>query len=224
MRKKSHISLAKHIVNVSTMQNFDKHKKAFYIGSILPDCRPSFLTKRHEINATFDLVKNGIERLTQGYDHIEELSTAYFTRLGEVVHYVADYFTFPHNKEYPGNMKQHCIYEGELKHKLREYIRNITESNIHNWKEKMQFEEIEQFHSVADICEFIRKAHENYIHQEVHSVEADCRYIVEVCSKIAMAILHVCMLKIEEKAKGVTGTWNTENMGLMTLGSLYRLH
>ena len=31
MRKKSHISLAKHIVQISDIKNFDEHKKAFYI-------------------------------------------------------------------------------------------------------------------------------------------------------------------------------------------------
>ena len=197
MRKKSHISLAKHIVNVSDMQNFDKHKKAFYIGSILPDCKPSFLTKRHEINATFDIVTRGIEDLTCGYQNMDELSTRYFTRLGEVIHYVADYFTFPHNEEYSGNMKQHCVYEGQLKHRLREYIGYISEKDSGEMKTDMKLEDLSQFQSVADICEFIRREHRNYIRRGSHSVEQDCRYIVGICSKIVMAILHVCMLSMK---------------------------
>ncbi|MCM1499658.1 MAG: zinc dependent phospholipase C family protein [Clostridium sp.] len=197
MRKKSHISLARHIVNVSGMQNFDKHKKAFYIGSILPDCKPSFLTKRHEITATFDLVERGIEKLTHGYSNLNDLSTVYFTRLGEVVHYIADYFTYPHNKEYMGNMKQHCIYEGQLKHKLRSYIKGIGEKDFKKWKASVDLEDMERFQSVADICKFLKEEHRNYIRRGVHSVEEDCKYIVGVCSKAAMAILHVCMLSME---------------------------
>ena len=173
MRKKSHISLAKHIVNIADIQNFDKHKKAFYVGSILPDCKPSFLTKRHEINGTFDLVEKGIEKLTRGYQNIEELSTAYFTRLGEVMHYIADYFTFPHNREYDGTMKEHCIYE-----------------------ERIHLEDLERFRSVADICAYLKEQHRNYIQQGRHSVEEDCRYIVSICSKAAFAILHVCLLSM----------------------------
>lgn len=199
MRKKSHISLAKHIVNISGMQNFDKHKKAFYIGSILPDCKPSFLTKRHEITGTFDLVEHGIEKLTKGYKNMEDLSTAYFTKLGEVIHYIADYFTFPHNKEYPGSMKQHCVYEGELKHKLRAYIRNLNERELQKWKNNLKLEDLERFHSVADICEFLKEEHQNYIRRGMHSVEEDCKYIVGICSKVAMAILHVCILSMESK-------------------------
>ena len=91
MRKKSHISLAKHIVNISDMQNFEKHKKAFYIGSILPDCKPSFLTQRHEITGTIDLVEEQMRKLTTEYRHGNELSGMYYTKLREVLHYIADY-------------------------------------------------------------------------------------------------------------------------------------
>lgn len=199
MRKKSHVSLAKHIVGISDMPNFDRHKKAFYVGSILPDCRPSFLTRRHEINETFELVEKGINKLTQGYASMEELSTMYFTKLGEVVHYIADYFTFPHNKEYAGNMKQHCVYEGELKHKLREYIRSLNEKNLQIWKQNLKLEELERFRTVEDICDFLKEEHRNYIRRGMHSVEEDCKYIVGICSKVAMAILHVCRLTIEHK-------------------------
>lgn len=199
MRKKSHISLAKHIVNISGLQNFDRHKKAFYIGSILPDCKPSFLTKRHEINGTFDVVTKGIEYLTQGYESMDELSTMYFTRLGEVIHYIADYFTFPHNKEYGGTMRQHCAYEGQLKYRLRSYLKHISEKDLVKWKTNLRIGDLEQFHSVADICEFIRKEHNNYIRRGNHSVDQDCKYIVGICSKIVMAILHVCMLSMEHK-------------------------
>lgn len=199
MRKKSHVSLAKHIVNISDIPGFDKHRKAFYVGSVLPDCKPSFLTRRHEITETFNLVENGIQKLTKGYGDMEDLSTMYFTKLGEVIHYIADYFTFPHNKEYSGNIRQHCIYEGKLKNKLQEYIRNLSEKDLRKWKYNLRLEELEQFNGVADICEFLREEHRSYIRRGNHSVEEDCKYIVGICSKVAMAILHVCMLSMEHK-------------------------
>lgn len=194
MRKKSHISLARHIVGISDIKNFDKHKKAFYVGSILPDCKPSFLTKRHEITGTFEVVEKGMYKLTQGYREMEELSTKYFTQLGEVIHYIADYFTFPHNKEYRGSMKQHCVYEGQLKHRLREYIRNIHESDLKRWCQGLQLNDLERFTCVSDICDFLKEEHRHYIRRGIHSVEEDCKYIVGICSKVALAILHVCSL------------------------------
>ena len=193
MRKKSHISLAKHIVRISDMKGFDKHRKALYFGSILPDCKPSFLTTPHEITGTIDLVEKGMEKLTHGYKNINELSTGYFTRLGEVLHYVADYFTFPHNKEYKGSLKDHCVYEGELKLRLREYIKNIGKKSIAEWKKDINLEDMSRFTSCNDIFKYIIEQHRMYIEREDYSIEEDCRYIVNVCSMVAMALVHVCV-------------------------------
>ena len=45
MRKKSHISLTKGVVHgLSAEQRFG-HRLSLYVGSILPDCTPSFLDK-----------------------------------------------------------------------------------------------------------------------------------------------------------------------------------
>ena len=201
MRKKSHISLAKYIVNTSDQQTLDKHKKAFYFGSILPDCKPSFLTKRHEMDETFDIVKRKMDYLTNGFHNFDEHSTRYFTRLGEVTHYIADYFTFPHNKEYPGNMRQHCEYEGRLKHMLREYIANLSEEDFLRWKDGSVTENGEEFQSVSDICEFICSEHVRYIGQQNHSVEEDCRYIVSICCKIVISILQISAKSMESYMK-----------------------
>ena len=55
MRKKSHISLTKGVVHgLSAEQRFG-HRLSLYVGSILPDCTPSFLTRRHCIEDTFDV-------------------------------------------------------------------------------------------------------------------------------------------------------------------------
>ncbi len=201
MRKKSHISLARHIVHVSDKDYFVKHKKAFYVGSILPDCKPSFITQRHEIHGTFDYLTGRIGILTEGYTHTDELSTMYFTKLGEVIHYIADYFTFPHNKEYPGDMKEHCVYEGKLKHSLRSYISEIGNRDISIVANKYGNNDLMEFSSVGDICEFIKKEHKRYIKRGFHSVEEDCKYIVGICSKIARAILHVCLQAINKNVE-----------------------
>ena len=60
MRKKSHISLARDIVRNSDDEGLRKHRWAFYLGSILPDIKPSFVYKKHEINGTFEQVKKEI--------------------------------------------------------------------------------------------------------------------------------------------------------------------
>ena len=53
MRKKSHITLARYLVKESRDKELKKHKYAFYLGSVLPDIKPSFIYRRHEMKGTF---------------------------------------------------------------------------------------------------------------------------------------------------------------------------
>lgn len=178
MRKKSHISLAKYIVDSLNEQNLQKHKKAFYLGSILPDCKPSFLTTRHEIQETFDQVERKIYRLSSG-ENVKNLRV-YFRDLGQVIHYVADYFTFPHNRNYTGTLKDHCTYEKRLKQSLKEYIRSGEAAR--------NSEKARRFRSPEAICEFIRRAHEAYMSRRTN-VERDCRMIVALCHQVVEGII-----------------------------------
>ena len=47
MRKKSHISLAWYLMNSEGMDALKLHKGSFYMGSVLPDCMPSFNNEWH---------------------------------------------------------------------------------------------------------------------------------------------------------------------------------
>ena len=96
-------------------------------------------------------------------------------------------------------MKDHCVYEGELKHKLRAYIRNLNEHELEKWKSQINLQDMSRFNSVADIMDFIKEQHRHYIRRGIHNVEQDCKYIVGVCSTVSAAILHVCMLSMETK-------------------------
>ncbi len=182
LRKKSHISLAKYIVEDMHVPELEAHRKAFYLGSILPDCKPSFLTKRHEFGATFDLVTDEIRRLSEREGVEKSNLRAYMRHLGEVIHYLADYFTFPHNSTYDGNLKDHCFYEKELKFQLRDYVRSgeAFRDRIEAWR----------FTTPEAIVNFIRNAHREYLSRK-RNVQEDCRYIVRICHQVVQAILNL---------------------------------
>ena len=72
MRKKSHISLARYIVNNMEDNDLKKHKLSFYIGSVLPDIKPSFVYKRHEMDGTYPDIRRHIERLSEGRKLVEK--------------------------------------------------------------------------------------------------------------------------------------------------------
>ena len=94
MRKKSHISLARYIAQDMQVPAMIHHRKAFYLGSILPDCKPSFLTRRHEFHGTFDMVKERICVLSADSGLLLDNGRVFMRRLGEIIHYIADYFTY----------------------------------------------------------------------------------------------------------------------------------
>lgn len=182
MRKKSHISLARYIVESTDVQMLKVHKKAFCLGNILPDCKPSFLTTKHEYRQVFYLVKEDIEKLTEYYGSYEEAGRVYFRDLGQVIHYMADFFTFPHNEHYEGNLKDHCKYEKRLKHHLKKYIK---EGQLNRNRSDAIY-----FKDSNELLTFIQDMHAEYMKCK-RSVEEDCIFIVNLCCQIVFGILYL---------------------------------
>lgn len=182
MRKKSHISLAKYLLDSMDTEELKNHKKAFYIGSILPDCIPSFITRRHSIEETFEILKGEICKITDDYDVDRGMKGYYCRHLGVITHYIADYFTFPHNSIFKGNIKEHCVYESELKTKFKQYVKSDEAKRIR--------ETNGVFQSVEEICLFIEKMHKEYL-KAIKVVRIDCHYIVELCYRVVDAILQI---------------------------------
>lgn len=177
-------------MNSEGMEMLKLHKKAFYFGSIQPDCTIAFLTHRHSMEETFHILKKEIRKITEDYDIEKGISRAYCRRLGVITHYIADYFTLPHNVFFEGNMKAHCLYEKELKHFLRSYVKS----------EEAKREKIEDFsfNSVNEICFFIRRMHNEYA-KAIQEVKIDCEYIVTLCYIVVAAILEISFKAIISK-------------------------
>ena len=122
LRKKSHILVARYLADqMPATKSLQSHRKAFCLGSILPDIKPSFLTKKHEYFGTFEEIQGKMKALIDN-DPKGSKERVYWRRFGEVMHYMADYFTFPHNKNFTGNLYEHNKYEKHLKNHLKRYI------------------------------------------------------------------------------------------------------
>ncbi len=180
MRKKSHVSLARYLVDRIDEQELTRHRKAFCLGSILPDCKPSFLTTRHEMQGTFEAVQAEICRLSQGEDVAS--MRAYFRDLGQVIHYVADYFTFPHNPHYEGTLREHCQYEKWLKQDLRDYIGSQEAAALRAT--------VSGLNTPEAICDLIRLRHEAYV-RGMTNIQEDCRQIVLICYLVVEAVIRL---------------------------------
>ncbi|MDO4343880.1 MAG: zinc dependent phospholipase C family protein [Eubacteriales bacterium] len=191
MRKKSHISLAKYMVEQSGTAELWHHRKAFYLGNILPDCRPSFLTERHEFYGTFEKIGSYIRSLTEDSLFVQNTMT-YWRRLGEVIHYIADYFTFPHNGAFQGTLREHCAYEKRLRDYLREYISSGRAAR--------QKSEHIVFENTEELLGYIRSSHQEYMRGR-HSVEDDVRHIVGLCGQVIAGIIQI----LERSRKALDG-------------------
>lgn len=182
VRKKSHISLAGFLADKLEHEGIKSHRKAFCLGSILPDCMPSFLTTKHAFNETFEMLQKRIENYIE-YSATKDKHTMKAARdLGQIIHYTADYFTFPHNNHYDGNLKDHCVYEGNLLRQLKKYL-NEFEANAY-------VEYDITFGSMDELVEFIRERHAEYMSRK-RNVEDDCRFIVAVNYQVIRGIMQL---------------------------------
>lgn len=192
MKKKSHISLASYLMNNMHNEDLIKHRKAFWIGSILPDCVPSFLTKRHTIEETFELLKKEIAKITKNYDPTLGITRYYCRHLGIITHYIADYFTYPHNSIFTGSMKEHIQYEFKLMDMFKEFLNSneTKDMRIHN----------NFFYTVDDICDFIKNMHQEYL-KAIKKIKTDCMYILELCYHVVKTILQILEINIFENGE-----------------------
>ena len=182
MRKKSHVLLAVYLVNNLNIEELAAHRKAFYLGSILPDCRPSFVTTPHCYTRTIGLVREKIGKIIEESSIEGELTSVFCRKLGEISHYLADYFTFPHNENFEGTVKEHCIYEGNLKTALENYIEN--------GQVKEEKRERGRFRSLDDLMEFIDGVYKEYCRVK-RCVAEDCVYIVSIVSMVIEGIINL---------------------------------
>ena len=183
MRKKSHSGLARFLTADINRNFISSHRYFFYAGSILPDCRPSFITTRHNIESTLPLIQEYIERVR--FHRIRTVNTHLNRRdcitVGQILHYIADYFTYPHNSIYPGSLKDHCNYEQYLKLRLKEYFKSGEAFRV-------QYTPLEARMSTGDIIRFIQQKHQEYLQLPSHDIESDCRYIIAINQSVLSAL------------------------------------
>ena len=165
----------------------------------MPDLRPSFLTTRHEFFGTFNQLQSKMRELVERNPE-EDNARVYWRRFGEVMHYMADYFTFPHNRTYKGSLAEHNSYEAELKNRLKECILSGQADS--------QLEEAKHFDSFEELVEYIRERHAYYL-ESPRCIADDIRFILRVCYQVVQGIFQLCVrrqLHMENQPAAVAGT------------------
>lgn len=102
MQKKGHLLIASTIKPL-----FPKYHFWLSLGSIFPDILVHTYLRGHTFAAAADITFARIERLrTHG-----RLNRRSLFMLGYILHYVEDFFTFPHNPTFYGSLLDHPRYE-----------------------------------------------------------------------------------------------------------------
>ncbi|MGN1234677.1 MAG: zinc dependent phospholipase C family protein [Christensenellaceae bacterium] len=139
------------------------------IGSVLPDVFLHTYRKGHKYATRQKEVLSSLDRLSRK-KHFSPLTCL---RLGMQLHYLEDFFTYPHNDVFTGSLSSHIAYEGEQLKRLKQllpkaiFLRPLAPDDLNGW-----------------ICD----CHAKYLASE-HNPETDLTYIVSVAGKV---IDHVC--------------------------------
>lgn len=176
METKDHLYLAKLITGAANFGGKLK-KSAFEYGCISPDVNPLSYVKGHTYAGTASYVRNALNRL-----HGRLKSPVDYFDLGRAVHFIGDYFTFPHTSLFHGTLSEHISYENCLHRHIATASDDIlTESRL----------DLSNAEKCIDLLESV---HEKY-YSTRNSIAKDWNYIRFVCSSIAMSAAR-CKVRI----------------------------
>ena len=97
------------------------HKASLLFGSILPDLLVYTYLEGHTWEATFEQITKQMKALeAKGRG-----GSFSYLKLGWILHYVEDYFTYPHNTIFEGTISEHYAYEKKMTKWMRKWRRDF---------------------------------------------------------------------------------------------------
>lgn len=167
MKAKDHIRIARTLSDTYVLRG--RRKRAFVLGSILPDINIfSYLTlsrKNHLRGHSYTFKKKKMERhMNRPHTH----STYWWFRTGVFCHYLIDSFTGSHDETRRMSLTRHRQYEYRL-HDL--FTRN--------WR-KLQVRPTEELEQISETVADMRREYE----KAKAGVETDCRMIIEAVRSV----------------------------------------
>ena len=170
MNKSGHL-----IVTGSLFQNLDRRYKFWLlVGSILPDIFVHTYLTGHTWAASFSLTAEKMRQL----EWKGRMNSFSFLKLGYILHYIEDYFTFPHTEGYTGSLSDHVRYEKEL----TEYL------SVHH--DFMDFKDCDDTASIDTLIIYLEKNHQKY-KEIVPGFANDFKYIFWAAGKVACSYARI---------------------------------
>ena len=172
------------------------HKAALLFGSILPDLLVYTYLEGHTWEATFEQITKQMEALeAKGRG-----GSFSYLKLGWI-HYVEDYFTYPHNTIFEGTIPEHYAYEKKMTRWMREGA-----------LEQMSLPMCKKLDSAAEVEERLQELHDRYLSQKM-CYENDMAYMRQMVSEILNCYAEIFVRK-SEFARFME--WVRKKVGIMT--------
>ena len=176
VQKRSHMKLARALLDSSEGFAARRYEWAFLFGSIQPDCNPFSYLKGSLRGKTFGGHTYGnnrkfLEKRIHRLQKREHWHLWQYYTLGKLTHYVADAFTYPHNPHFPHRGWAHHVYEVELRNRMAEYLFTSTPQNRE---------------ALDDLPQELWELHEQYLAEEDPGFDRDIQYILHA-SELLMA-------------------------------------
>ncbi len=184
MYRQAHIVLAGYLADELQIPEISRHKLSLYIGSVMPDSTPKLRMKQHEIEVIWEDTKERIRMIESMSVTDAKSERALCRELGIVLHYLADFFTCPHNHSYGLNLMEHGIYEGWEAFRIRQYVYTPEADK----RFRIHKEIAGRFKDTQELFSYIEWKHDRYLEESRHSPQGDCRWILDVCTCAAVVM------------------------------------
>lgn len=130
MEKRDHTRLAQTILDEFGLDLSNRYQKAFLTGNIRPDKNPitylhGFTTGQKFHGHHFGNIVETMKKMFRELQEKTSFSAHDYLRLGKLAHYAADAFTFPHNYEFTGTIREHCAYEAKLHLVMEDFLQEV---------------------------------------------------------------------------------------------------
>lgn len=179
MRTKTHVLLAKHLLNQMPTFDLQIHKKAFIFGCVQPDYNKLTYLKGYSRHHS---LKGHNYSSTSGYIcHVSDKlqgkarwSLRDYYRLGKLTHYISDSFTYPHNDDFPGTIWEHKEYEARLHILFADYLKEHAE---------------EAGEYSCNVVECVSRYHREYM-LRARDIYTDAEFITRATGRVTCALLY----------------------------------
>ena len=127
MKQESHKLLGYYLMNRAGEGYAPRHRAAFLLGCVEPDRNPLTYIKgsyraQWMRGHNFLNAQRLMARLCRGLEGRESWRMLDYYRLGKLIHYTADAFTFAHNAMFQEDIRQHLVYEGHLQKHFKQLL------------------------------------------------------------------------------------------------------